>query len=148
MDMAFWVVFTVVAALSAVLMRICVRLFARGADNGWDNALGYVIAISALFYFPVRWIIGAHSIPLLLLVPPIVLLVQLFSLKAIYQVTWKRAAALGALHTVVSSLFFGTITFVIAVVAAYIMYGRIIADPMILVRIIMKLLDIPFPFES
>lgn len=146
--MAFWLVFTLVAALSALLMRICVRLFARGADNGWDNAFGYVIALSALFYFPIRWIITGHSLPLLLLIPPLVLAVQFFSLKAIYQVTWKRAAVLGTLHTVVSSLFFGTITFAIAVVAAYIMYGRIISDPMILVRIILKLLDIPFPFES
>lgn len=146
--MAFWVVFALVAGLSAVLMRICVRLFARGADNGWDNAFGYIIALSALFFFPVRWIIGAHSLPLLLLLPPTVLLVQLFSLRAIYQVTWKRAFVLGALHTTAASIFFGTVTFAIAVVAAYIMYGRIISDPMILVRIILKLLDIPFPFES
>lgn len=148
MGMAFWVVFALVSGLSAVLLRICVRLFARGADNGWDNALGYVIAVAALFYFPVRWLVGAHSLPLLLLVPPLVLLVQLFSLRAIYQITWKRAFALGAIHTTVASLFFGTITFAIAVVAAYIMYGRIISDPMILVRIILKLLDIPFPFEA
>ncbi len=146
--MAVWFILPLVLGLSAILMRICVRLFARGADNGWDNALGYVIALSVLFYFPVRWILGAHSLPLLLLIPPIVLSVQFFSLKTIYQVTWKRAAVLGTLHTFVSSLFFGTITFAIAIVAAYIMYGRIISDPMILVRIIMKLLDIPFPFES
>lgn len=148
MSMAFWVVFAFVAGLSAVLLRICVRLFARGADNGWDNAFGYVLALSALFYFPVRWLVGAHSLPLLLLVPPIVLSAQLFSLRTIYQVTWKRAFALGALHTTVASIFFGTLTFAVAVVAAYIMYGRIISDPMILVRIILKLLDIPFPFEA
>ena len=146
--MAVWFLFPLVLGLSAVLLRICVRLFARGADNGWDNALGYVVTLAALFYFPVRWILGAHSIPLLLLIPPIVLFVQFFSLKTIYQVTWKRAAVLGALHTVAASVFFGTITFAVAFVAAYIMYGRIISDPMILVRIIMKLLDIPFPFES
>ena len=145
MSDAFWIVAGVVALISLLTLKGSVRLVAKTADNGWDNALSYVV-FTALLTIPLRWIAGTGSWILIGLAPVLAFTAQTIALKTIYELPPMRAWLLGMAHTLFTSVIVGSITFAAGAIAAYIWYGRIIADPLIIVRLVLKWLGIELPF--
>ena len=130
-----------VALISAVVLRGTVGFLARGADNGWDNALAYVVAAT------VGWGAVVHYVAPLGLVPTLATaaglpVLQLGLLRWIYELRTGRALAVAITHTVIASTVVTGLTLAVGVVAAYVTYGRIIQDPMILVRLVLRLLGL------
>lgn len=142
---AAWIAATATALCWVLLLRLTIRVFGRGADNGWDNALAYAVATVVLF-FPARWMIGSRSLLLISLAPALVWAGQIVALKVIYEVKALRALMIGATHTVVTSAVVSTLALATGVVVAYVMYGKIISDPMILIRILLRLIGL-WPHE-
>ncbi len=138
---AAWITAIVTALLWVLLLKGTVRVFGRGADNGWDNALAYAV-VTILLFFPAKWMIGSRSLILISLAPAVVWAGQLIGLKVIYEIKALHALLIGATHTVVTSAVVTGLALVAGVVAAYVMYGKIIADPMILIRLILRLIGL------
>jgi hypothetical protein len=143
---AFWIALTTVALISTLGLKLTVRLAAPKADNGWDNAIGYVLVSGLLLYFPVRWMIGSGSWALMLLSPLVVWAVQTAALKLIYEITVFRAWLLGLAHTLLTTTVTTALALATGVVLAYILYGQIISDPVRIIRIILRLIGIELPF--
>ncbi|MCK6544990.1 hypothetical protein L6R52_03925 [Myxococcota bacterium] len=141
---AAWIAFAIVAILSTLLLRLSVRVVAKGADNGWDNALAYGV-VTLLLAFPVGWLIGAGWIGALF-APLVVWIVQTVALRLIYEVPPLRAWALGVVHALLTTITVTSLTITAGLVAAYILYGKIISDPMFLIRLILRLIGIELPF--
>jgi hypothetical protein len=146
MNLAFWIALTIVTVLSTLCMRASVRLVARGADNGWDNALGYVVATGLVLFFPVRWMLGSHSWALMLLAPVVCWIVQVIALRAIYQLNALHALILGVTHTLIATFVTTSVAIGTGIVLAYILYGQIISDPVRIIKIILRLIGIDLPF--
>jgi hypothetical protein len=142
MTTALWITAALVAVLASLVMKLSVRVVAKSADNGWDNAIAYVLTTALVLYFPVRWMLGSGSWAWIALAPVLIWIVQTVTLRIFYELSLGRAWALGLVHTMVTGLVTTALATVVAIVAAYIMYGRIIADPMILIRIILRLIGI------
>lgn len=131
----------IIALVSAVVLRGTVGLVARTADNGWDNALAYVAVTGMGWFLAGRYVAPLGMWPTVaaaLLIP----LLQLGALRWIYELRTGRALAVGVLHTVVASTVVTSLTLVVGVVAAYVMYGRIVQDPMLLVWIVLRLIGL------
>ncbi len=142
---AAWITFAVVTLVWAVMLRGTVRILGGGRlDNGWDNAFAYGL-VTALLAIPVRWMLHADSWMLTMMIPLFVWVAQTIAIKVIYEVKPLLAWAIGLVHAAVSSFVVGTLTLTAGFVAAYIMYGRIISDPMFLVRLILRLIGIELP---
>lgn len=145
MTEALWIAAAVVTLVSALSLKLAVRVCAKGADNGWDNAVGYVL-LTTLLTVALRFIAGTGSWLLIGLSPLLVFAVQTFALKVIYEITVLRAWVLGMFHLVVTTFVVGGITMAVGAVVAYVWYGRIIADPLIILRAVLKWLGIELPF--
>ena len=142
---AAWITFAVVTLVWVLMLKGTVRLLGRGRiDNGWDNALAYAM-VTALLAIPVRWMLGSDSWILMSLVPIFVWIAQTIAIKVIYEVKPLLAWSIGMVHAVFSSFVVGTLTLTAGFVAAYILYGKIISDPMFLVRLILRLIGIDLP---
>lgn len=142
---AAWITFILVTLVWVLMLRGTVRVLGGGRlDNGWDNALAFGL-VTALLAIPVRWMFQADSWLLTLLIPPFVWVSQTIALKVIYEVKPLLAVAIGIVHGLVSSFVVGTMTLTAGFIAAYIMYGKIISDPMFLVRLILRLIGIELP---
>jgi hypothetical protein len=142
MTAALWITTALIALLASVLMKLSVRVVARSADNGWDNAIAYVVTTALVLYFPVRWMMTSGSWAWIALAPALVWIVQTVTLRVFYELSLGRAWVLGLVHTLTTAAVTSALSLVVAVIAAYIMYGRIISDPMILIRIILRLIGI------
>ncbi len=134
----------VVAAIHVLTLRLSVRLVARTADNAWDNALGYLV-VTGLLWYPLSWAYQGGWWWLLAL-PPLFACVLVAALSAIYQVSARRAAALGLVHAALASVVTTAVAVSAGAVAAYVIYGKIIADPRILLRLVLRLIGIEPPF--
>ncbi len=143
--MAFWVTFGLIGVIQALLLKAMVPLLARSAENAWDNAAAYAIVSGLLVYFPVRWMVAADGWTLTVLAFAVLWAGQTAALKVLYEVQTLRAWLLGVTHAAVASVVVSAGTMVAGVVAAYVIYGKIISDPMRLVRIIFELIGIPLP---
>jgi hypothetical protein len=141
---AAWISLAVVTLVSILAMKGTVRLAAGKVDNGWDNAVAYVIA-SGVVVVGCAWVASMGWF-FAFLVPLLAWTAQTIAIKQIYQVRLARAWLIGTLHTFVTSTIVGAIGLSIAFVAAYILYGKIISDPMFLIRLLLKLIGIELPF--
>jgi hypothetical protein len=143
LTLAAWITFFVVALVWVLMLKMTVRVVGGGRlDNGWDNALAYTM-VTALLAIPVSWMFGSWF--LAVLIPPFVWLAQTIAIKVIYEVKPLLAWTIGLVHAVLASFVVGTVTLTAGFVAAYIMYGKIISDPMFLVRLILRLIGIELP---
>ncbi|MCA9555883.1 MAG: hypothetical protein KC933_37995 [Myxococcales bacterium] len=144
MSWALFAAAAVVALIWTLTLRLSVRVVANKADNGWDNAIGYGV-VTLLLGVPLRWFFGTHSVLLIALSPLLIWGAQVLALKWIYELRPLHAWLLGMVHGLISTFFIGTVTVAAGAVAAYVIYGRIVADPMILVRLILRLIGIELP---
>jgi hypothetical protein len=140
---AAWITFAAVALIWVLMLKGTVRVVGGGKlDNGWDNAMAYAM-VTALLAIPVSWMFGSWF--LMFLIPPFVWVAQTIAIKVIYEVKPLLAWTIGLVHAVAASFVVGTLTLTAGFVAAYIMYGKIISDPMFLVRLILRLIGIELP---
>lgn len=144
MSWALFAAAALVALIWTLTLRLSVRMVAKTADNGWDNALGYGV-VTLLMGIPLRWLFGTHSWLLIALSPLLIWAAQVVALKWIYELRPLHAWLLGVLHGLISTFCIGTVTVAAGAVAAYVLYGRIVADPMILVRLILRLIGVELP---
>ena len=145
MSPALWLTLFILGAIEVLTLKVCVRFLARDAENHWDNAFAYALLTGVTIYWPIRWMIEADAWFLTLLVPLFLLVVQVIALKALYQVTAARAWVLGAAQTVMAGVVGGTIAFAAGVIAIYILYGKIVADPVQALRTLLRLIGIELP---
>ena len=140
-----WITLSALALIHVISLRISVRLVGRGAENAWDNALGHLV-VTGLLAVPVRWLWQAELWPAFVLVPPALAFILVVTVRFIYQVSTRRAVALSAVHFALSSFLITSTALITGAIAAYVMYGRIISDPLLLVRIVFRLIGIEPPF--
>lgn len=140
-----WAAYAVAGLLHMLATRAAVRLVGRGADNAWDNAFGYV-TVAYFLTWPARWLIATKSLWAIALIPGLYGVISLFVLAVIYEVSTRRAVIIGLVHGIFCSLFYSVFGLLVGFVAAWIMYGRIVADPLILLRIVLRLIGIDPPF--
>ena len=138
---AAWISFAIVAIVSTLLLRLTVRVMAKTADNGWDNALAYG-AVTLVLAVALNWIFHSGSYFLIALAPLLVWTVQTIALVMIYEVRALRAWFIGMVHALATTTVVTGMALTAAVVAAYILYGKIISDPMFLIRLILRLIGI------
>jgi hypothetical protein len=141
MVLTLGIALAVVALISTSVLRGTVGFLARGADNGWDNALAYVALSGVAWALVARYLVPLGVFPALLSAA-VLPLVQLGMLRWIYEIRTGRALAVGIVHTVVASTAITGITLMVGVAAAYVMYGRIVQDPMLLVRLVLRLIGL------
>lgn len=144
MTWALWSAAAVVAIVWTLSLRFSVRLLAKDADNGWDNAIGYGLATLAL-WIPLKMLFEGHHWALLSIFPGLMWLGQTFALKWIYEVRTLRAWGIGLLHGLFAGTTITGLTVAAGAVAAYILYGRIVSDPMWLIALILRLIGIELP---
>lgn len=145
MTIALWTTLVLAALLHVVLCRVTVRTVGKGADNGLDNAVSYLGA-TVILWWPIKWVWATHSWLLVALLPVAIGVALVLSLQLIYEVGRKRALIIAGVHTAVTSAVLGALSLVAGAIAAYVMYGRIISDPRILLRIVLRLIGIDPPF--
>ncbi|MBI2375232.1 MAG: hypothetical protein HYV07_14645 [Deltaproteobacteria bacterium] len=145
---ALWVTLAIFTLISTSLLRATVRLTAKKSDNGWDNALTYVAVTGVLVAFPIRWMVSSHSIWLIALAPAVLWVGQAIALRLIYQVSLARAVVVGALHSTFTALAVGLVMFVAGMIVAYVLYGKIVSDPLGAILILLRWLGVPLPFEA
>lgn len=144
-----WFVIGIAALVGLVYastLRLTVRLVGKGADNGWDNAIGYLV-VTALMWVPLQHMLGTRHWLFIASAPLVLWTAQLVSLKWIYEVRALHAGLIGFVHGLISTFAIGTLTFVSGVVAVYILYGKIVSDPMIVIRFVLGLIGIELPFD-
>jgi hypothetical protein len=144
LTIAAWVTFGLAAIISTLLLKLTVRVLAKNADNGWDNALAYGVA-TLLIAIPVSWMLKSGSWLLYGLAPLFVWAGQTIALRVIYQVRTLRAWAIGVVHATVTGTACTALALGVAFVAAYILYGKIISDPMFLIRLLLRLIGLDVP---
>ena len=135
------IILGLMAAISTLLLKGTVRLLARKSQNGWDNALAYLV-VTVLLAIPVKWIVDTRSLLLIALIPPMCWVVQTVALKVIYEVKLIHAWLIGMVHAMATTFAIS----VFAVVVAYIKIGEIISDPLRLLEFLLKLIGIELPF--
>lgn len=131
----------IIALISTLALRGTVGFLARGADNGWDNALAYVLVSAAGWALLARFMVPLGMWPALLAAAALPLF-QIGALRWIYEIRRGRAVAVAIAHTLLTTTVVTTLTLAVGVVAAYVTYGRIIQDPMMLVRIVLRLIGL------
>ncbi|MBI4815278.1 MAG: hypothetical protein HY791_03400 [Deltaproteobacteria bacterium] len=145
---SLWVTLALFTLISTLLLKTTVRLTAKKSDNGWDNAMTYIALTGVLVAFPIRWMVTSHSLWLMALAPAALWLAQTIALRAIYQVSTTRALLMGMLHSTLTSLVVGLLMFLAGVVVAYLLYGKIISDPLGAILVLLRWLGISLPFET
>ena len=138
-----WIAAALAALMWMLTLRLSVRLVDKELDNGWDNAIGYAIVSAlamsvALSMLTMGWVALAA--------PLVVLGVQVWSLAFIYEVGGLKAFLLGLLHTTLFTAATVTAAVIAGAIAIYLLYGKIISDPMVILRIILRWLGFEWPF--
>ncbi len=132
---------TFLAVVWSLTLRGSVRLVAPKAENAWDNALAYTLVSAALLWV-LRWLMMEAvwwSIPV---APLLLVAVPVWTLRVVYQIPTRRAAALAAVQFGLASTIIFSTLFTVAFIAAYLTYGRIISDPWMLVRLLLRLIGL------
>ncbi|MEM7676171.1 MAG: hypothetical protein AAF449_09230 [Myxococcota bacterium] len=138
-----WISTAFAAFIWLLTLRLSVRLVDRGIDNGWDNAIGYAI-VSALALSAV-W--STLAGPWLVILGPFVLwAVQTGAIMFIYEVRPLTALGLGLLHLALFSTAATVSTVVAGAIAIYLLYGKIVSDPLVILRSILRWLGFDWPF--
>lgn len=137
---AAWIALGYVATVWVLTLRAGVRWFAPRVDNAWDNAIAYALVCGALAW-PARWLIE-HGVWGWVGLPVLVGGAQILLMRVIYQVKAPHAALLVVAHGALAALVYGLSLFTVGAVIVYLAYGRIVADPMILIRLLAKLIGI------
>ena len=145
MSPALWLTLFILTAIEVLTLKVCVRFLARDAENHWDNAFAYALLTGVTIYWPVRWMVAADAWLLTLLVPVLLFTVQVVGLKTLYQINAARAWLLGAAQTALAGFVTGSIAFVSGVIAIYVLYGKIVADPLQALRTLLRLIGIEWP---
>lgn len=140
---AIWIASALAAVIWLLTLRLSVRLMGKELDNGWDNAIGYGI-VSFLALSTALSLLGGGW--LAVLGPVILWTVQTGALRFIYEVRTLKAILLGLLHTALFSAAAGGTAVAAGAIAIYLMYGKIISDPMVILKIILRWLGIDWPF--
>ncbi len=140
---AVWIIAIVAAGIWLLTLRASVRLVSRELDNGWDNALGYGV-VSALVVSMALSLLGAGW--LAIFIPVVVAIAQTVALGLIYEVRPFRAVLLGLVHTALFTTASLVTAMISTVVAIYLLYGKIITDPWVILRIILRWLGYDWPF--
>ena len=143
-----WIALATLAVIQLLTLKLTIRWVGGGTENAWDNAIAYLVSSGLLIYFPLRWMIAADSLLLTLLAPPALWLAQTVALAAIYEVSRARAALLGIVHALFASAVTFVVGFTTAVVTAYIMYGKIIQDPVAALKFLLRLIGIELPLDA
>jgi ABC-type spermidine/putrescine transport system permease subunit II len=82
-----------------------------------------------------------------MLAAPLVLwLGQVITLRIFYELSLGRAMLLGIVHSMLTGLISTVLALIAGAIAAYVIYGKIISDPLILLRLILRLIGIEPPF--
>ncbi len=141
MLLSLGIALALVALVSMLVMRGTVGFLARGADNGWDNAFTYVLVSGAAWAALVHFVmpLGLFAFVAACLFIPVL---QVGALRWIYEIRAGRALVVAIVSTTATTTIITGLTLLAGVIAAYIMYGRVIDDPMILVRIILRLIGL------
>lgn len=144
--MSAWVwVLLASASIWASLLTFSAAVLKPHGDHGWDDALAQTLCMGAL-YWPLSWLFREDPWLLLTAGPLLIAAAHAVSIKIIYQTTAARAAMLALFHGALSGLVLGGLAVLVAGITAYVWYGRIISDPMILVRVLLRLIGIEPPF--
>ena len=138
-----WIVAGAAALIWLTTLRISVRLMSRDLDNGWDNAIGYGI-VTALVMSAALSLLGFGW--LALFGPLILVIAQTGALAFIYEVRPVKAFLLGVLHTALFSAATAATTIIGGGIAIYLLYGKIVSDPLVILRILLRWLGIEWPF--
>ena len=144
-----WALYTtaaVVAIAWTLCLRLSVRLVAKTADNGWDNALGYGLA-TVLLWLPLKWMFDGHHWALMTIFPGLLWAGQTVALRWIYEIRLLRAWLLGVVHALIAGVVVGSMAVTAGAIAAYVLYGRIVSDPLWLIGLILRLIGIELPFD-
>jgi hypothetical protein len=141
---AAWITFALVTIIAVLMMKATIPLVARQADNGWDNAVAYVI-VSGLIAAGLGWL-ATQSWMFAAIAPLLSWAAQTLVLRHIYEVRTARAWLVGIVHAFFTTTVVTTVGLTVAFVAAYILYGKIISDPMFLIRLLARLIGIELPF--
>ncbi len=146
MTLAFWIAVAVMALVSVLTLRGTVAVIAKRADNGWDNAITYVLVTGLVLFFPCRWMVGSGAWIWMVLAPVVCWVVQVIAVRWIYELNPLHSWMVAVTHTVFSTVANVSVAIGAGVVAAYILYGQIISDPVRIIRIILRLIGIEPPF--
>ena len=138
-----WIASAVAALIWLLTLRISVRLMGKELDNGWDNALGYGI-VTALVLSAALSMLGTGW--LVVFAPILLWATQTGALAFIYEIRLLKAVLLGILHTALFSAAAGATAIVAGAIAIYLLYGKIVSDPLVILRILLRWLGIDWPF--
>ena len=141
---AAWITLALITLVSILMMKATILLVARKSDNGWDNAVAYTLG-TGLIAFVLGWF-GLKSWMFAAVAPMLAWTLQTLLLKHIYELRTARAWLVGMVHAFFTSATVSAVGLTVAFVAAYILYGKIISDPMFLIRLLLKLIGIELPF--
>ena len=142
---AAWITLALITIISILMMKATIPLVARKADNGWDNAVAYTLG-SGLIAFILGWF-GLKSWMFAMVAPMLAWTLQTLLLKHVYELRTARAWLVGMVHATFTSAVTTALGLTVAFVVAYILYGKIISDPMFLIRLLLKLIGIELPFH-
>ncbi len=139
-----WAALLVFTVVWASTLRLTVGLVAKDAENSWDNAIGYAL-VTLLLTVPIRWILGLGSWILIGLIPVGTWIIQVWALKYIYELKTARAFFVSTIQSILAWSTMAMMTVFAGAIAAYILYGRIISDPMFLIRLLLRIIGIELP---
>ncbi|MEL7368842.1 MAG: hypothetical protein AAFN74_08030 [Myxococcota bacterium] len=138
-----WIATALIALIWLLTLRVSVRLIDRNIDNGWDNAIGYAM-VSALTLSAAWSLLGSGWF--IIVAPFLLWAVQTGAVMFIYEVRPLTALGLGLLHTALFGTAAMASTVVAGAIAIYLLYGKIVSDPLVILRIILRWLGFDWPF--
>jgi hypothetical protein len=147
LTIAAWVTFGLVAVISALLLRLTVRIVAKESDNGWDNAIAYSVATLLLGYV-VFLLVRTGSWFMISIAPLVIWVGQTIALRVIYEVKTLRAWAIGLVHSILTTTIVGALALVVGFVVAYVLLHQIITDPIRLIKLLLWLIGFDLPFDA
>jgi hypothetical protein len=137
---ALWVALAFAVTVWVLTLRASVRLFAPKVENAWDNAVAYALVCGALLW-PAQWLLGQGVLGWVVL-PFLIGGTQVWLMRVIYQVTSAQAALLVVLHGAFAAAVYAASLFTVGAIIVYLAYGRVVSDPMLLIRLLAKLIGI------
>lgn len=133
---AAWLTCAAIALIGVLTLRMTVHFLGKGADNAWDNAFAYVLGSSVVFYgagyLAFKSAFFAAAAPLLIWI------IQTVALRFIYEVRFARAWLIGTSHTLITTCTVGTLSAAAATAYAYYLYGKIVTDPQLLLKMLLQ----------
>ena len=137
---AAWIALGYAATVWVLTLRVGVRLAAPKVENAWDNALAYALVCGALLW-PARWLLEQGPWGWIAM-PVIIGGAQIWLMRVIYQIRTTHAALMVVVHGVLAVGVYTVSLFTVGAIIVYLAYGRVVSDPMILIRLLAKLIGI------